>query len=97
MSGKFVLSGLSAIVAGIVLVVLGVQVWLPLAVWAGIAGLIPIVGAYLGAAPALLIALSDSTGTALIVLLFFVVWQQVQDYVLSPRIMKEPWTSPLPW
>ena len=88
-SGKFVLSGLSAIVAGIVLVLLGVQLWLPLAVWAGIAGLIPIVGAYLGAAPAVLIALSDSTGTALIVLLFFVVWQQVYDYVLSPRIMKD--------
>ncbi|HEY7659293.1 MAG TPA: AI-2E family transporter [Actinomycetota bacterium] len=87
-SGKFILGALSAIVIAIVLVALGVQFWFPLAAWAGLASLIPIVGVYIGAAPAILIAFTDSTGTALLVLLFFVAWQLVHDYVLSPRIMK---------
>jgi len=60
----------------------------PLAAWAGFASLIPIVGAYIGGAPAVLIALADSPGKALIVLLFFVIWQQVRDYLVGPRIMK---------
>ena len=46
--------------------------------------MIPIVGAYLGGAPAVLIALADSPTQALVVLIFFVAWQQVRDYVVSP-------------
>jgi predicted PurR-regulated permease PerM len=87
-SGTFVLAGLSAIAAALVLIVMGVSFWFPLAAWAGLAGVIPIVGAYLGAAPAVLIALADSPTKALIILVYFVVWQQVRDYVVSPRVMK---------
>ena len=87
-SGTFVLAGLAMLAAALVLTVMGVQFWLPLAIWAGLAGVIPIVGAYLGAVPAVLIALADSPTKALVVLLYFVAWQQVRDYVLSPRIMR---------
>jgi predicted PurR-regulated permease PerM len=87
-SGTFVLAGLSALAAALVLIVMGVKFWFPLAAWAGLAGVIPIVGSYLGAAPAVLIALADSPSKALIVLVYFVVWQQVRDYVVSPRVMK---------
>ena len=87
-SGSFVLAGLSALVAAIALIAIGVDFWFPLAAWAGFASLIPIVGAYLGGAPAVLIALADSPGKALIVAIFFVAWQQVRDYVVSPRVMR---------
>ena len=87
-SGTFVLAGLSALAAALVLIVMGVKFWFPLAAWAGLAGVIPIVGAYVGAAPAVLIALADTPTKALIVLAYFVVWQQVRDYVVSPRVMK---------
>ncbi len=87
-SGTFVLAGLSALAAALVLIVMGVKFWFPLAAWAGLAGVVPIVGSYLGAAPAVLIALADSPSKALIVLVYFVVWQQVRDYVVSPRVMK---------
>ena len=87
-SGSFIQAGLSAAVTAVALVALGVGFWFPLAAWAGFASLIPIVGAYLGGAPAVLIALADSPGKALLVLLFFVIWQQVRDYFVGPRIMK---------
>ena len=87
-SGSFINAGLSALVAAIALIALGVDFWFPLAAWAGFASLIPIVGAYIGGAPAVLIALADSPTKALIVLAFFVVWQHVRDYVVSPRVMK---------
>jgi predicted PurR-regulated permease PerM len=87
-SGTFVMAGLSALAAAIVLIVMDVSFWFPLAAWAGLAGVIPIVGAYVGAAPAVLIALADSPSKALIVLAYFVIWQQVRDYVVSPRVMK---------
>lgn len=87
-SGTFVLAGLSAATAALALIVMGVDFWFPLAAWAGLAAVIPIVGAYIGAAPAVLIAFADSPTKALIVLAYFVVWQQVRDYVISPRVMK---------
>ena len=87
-SGSFIQAGLSALVTAVALIALGVGFWFPLAAWAGFASLIPIVGAYIGGAPAVLIALADSPGKALIVLLFFVIWQQVRDYLVGPRIMK---------
>jgi predicted PurR-regulated permease PerM len=87
-SGSFIQAGLSAAVTAVALIALGVGFWFPLAAWAGFASLIPIVGAYLGGAPAVLIALADSPGKALVVLLFFVIWQQVRDYFVGPRIMK---------
>jgi predicted PurR-regulated permease PerM len=87
-SGTFVLSALTMLVAALTLVFLGVQFWFPLAIWAGLAGVIPIVGVYLGAAPAVLIALADSPTKALVVLLVFVAWQIVRDYVVSPRVMR---------
>jgi predicted PurR-regulated permease PerM len=88
-SGSFILAGLSSLAAAIVLIALGVQFWFPLAIWAGLASLIPIVGAYLGALPAVLIALAQSPGKAIAVTIFFVVWQQLRDYVIGPPVMKD--------
>jgi predicted PurR-regulated permease PerM len=87
-SGTFVLAGLASLAAALILIVMGVKFWFPLAIWAGLAGVIPIVGSYLGALPAVLIALADSPTKALVVLIYFLVWQQVRDYVVSPRVMK---------
>lgn len=88
-SGSFILAGLSSLAAAIVLIALGVRFWFPLAIWAGLASLIPIVGAYLGALPAVLIALAQSPGKAVAVTIFFVLWQQVRDYIVGPPVMKD--------
>ena len=60
----------------------------PLAVFSGVAGLIPAVGAYIGAAPAVIVGFFQSTLTGILVLVYFIVYQQVENYAIQPRIMK---------
>ena len=56
--------------------------------WAGVADLIPQVGAYLGALPAVLVALTEGPVRAGATVLFFIVYQQFENYVLAPRVYK---------
>ena len=80
-----VLCGAATLVA---LLVLGVPFAVPLALWAGFADLIPLVGAYLGAAPAIIVAFFVSPITGILALVYFVVYQQFENYVLVPRVMR---------
>jgi predicted PurR-regulated permease PerM len=62
---------------------------LVLGVWVGLTEIIPVIGAFLGAVPAVLIALVVPGGgivTALIVAGLFLVAQQVEGNILVPRI-----------
>ena len=56
-------------------------------VWVGVTELIPVIGAFLGAVPAVLLALIESPSQALLVVALFLVAQQVEGNVLVPRIM----------
>ena len=66
----------------------GIPFAVPLAVFSGIAGLIPAVGAYIGAAPAVIVGFFQSGLTGILVLVYFIVYQQVENYAIQPRIMK---------
>ena len=88
-AGNLVTSAICAALAMIVLIVGGVPFAVPLAAWAGIADLIPQVGSYLGAAPAIIVAFFTSPALGIIVLVYFVVYQQFENYFLVPRIMKD--------
>jgi predicted PurR-regulated permease PerM len=67
---------------------LGIPFAVPLAVFSGIAGLVPAVGAYIGAAPAVMVGFFQSGPTGVLILIYFVVYQQIENYVVQPRIMK---------
>jgi predicted PurR-regulated permease PerM len=67
---------------------LGIPFAVPLAVWAALAGLIPAVGAYIGATPAVIVGFFQSGLTGIVVLVYFIVYQQVENYAIQPRIMK---------
>jgi predicted PurR-regulated permease PerM len=56
-------------------------------VWVGVTELIPVLGAFIGAIPAVVLALVDSPVQALIVAGLFLVAQQLEGNVLVPRIM----------
>jgi predicted PurR-regulated permease PerM len=47
---------------------------------------IPVIGTYLAAAIPLLVALLEDPWSALFLLIFVVVYQQIENYVLAPRI-----------
>ena len=67
---------------------IGIPFAVPLALFSGLAGLIPAVGAYIGAAPAVIVGFFQSGLTGVLVLVYFIVYQQVENYVIQPRIMK---------
>lgn len=68
--------------------VLDLPFWLALALWAGITELIPFIGPWLGGAAAATVALTQSVETALLVVVFVVVLQQVEGAWLVPKVMK---------
>jgi predicted PurR-regulated permease PerM len=78
---------IDAVFIGIGLLILGVPLVLPLAVLTFLGGFVPIIGAFVAGAFAVLIALvSQGFTTALIVLAIVVLVQQIEGNVLQPII-----------
>ncbi len=69
------------------LILLGMPYPFVLGLAAGMAELIPVVGPFLGAIPAVLVALFQPTWKLVAVVVLFVVVQQIEQNVLVPRIM----------
>jgi predicted PurR-regulated permease PerM len=71
----------------IVLQALGIPFALPLALWQGfVSQFIPVVGTYIAAAVPLLVALLEDPWKALFFLIFVLIYQQIENYLLAPRI-----------
>lgn len=81
---------LTSIVAGIattvVLLIAGVPYGVLLGLWVAFADLIPLVGATLGAIPAVIIGFTVSVPVGIAVLIFFVLYQQFENHVLQPAV-----------
>ena len=88
MLGNIAVSIIAGGAAGIALSLLGVPYALPLAMWVAIADLIPMVGATLGAIPAAAVAFFSSLWTGIGTVIYFLVYQQVENYLVGPRVMK---------
>jgi predicted PurR-regulated permease PerM len=87
--GQLILSGVVGILTFIGLTILGVEYALTLALIAAVTELLPIIGPFIGAAPAILIALSASPTLALWVMLLYFGIQQFESQVLVPMVMKK--------
>lgn len=87
LNGQLVLAGTIGTTSAIGLWILGIPFFYVLALISAIGELIPIVGPFLAAIPAIGVALTISYKKALLVALFFVVQQQLENHVLVPRIM----------
>ena len=84
---RLLLALTATVVTSIVLMVLGVPYPLPLGLWVGVSGaFIPVVGTYLGGVLVLLVAAGDKPVNALWVLVFFIIYQQLENYVIAPRL-----------
>lgn len=67
--------------------IIGVPYAVALAMWVGIISqFVPTVGTYIAGAVPLLIALAEEPFDALLVLIAILIYQQVENYLLSPRI-----------
>lgn len=85
--GQLIVSTTVGVLVACGLSVLGVRYALFLGLIAGLLDIIPYFGPILGAIPAIVLALMRSPLTALWVLVLFVVVQQLEGSVLSPKIM----------
>lgn len=90
--GRYVMGQVSigliqSIIVLILLSVLGVPYALVISAFAFLLGLIPLVGTVTAAVIASLVALSVSPTTAIVVAVFYLIYMQVEAYIISPRIM----------
>jgi predicted PurR-regulated permease PerM len=84
---RLVLAILSAALTSVFLLAIGVPYWLPLGIWVGvISQFIPTIGTYLAGALPVAIGLLQSLWTGVWVLVFILVYQQVENYFFSPKI-----------
>lgn len=72
---------------GVTLLLLGVPFWLVFAVWVAIVDLLPQVGALLAALPTVAFAALHRPSAGIVELAVFVVYQQVENHLLTPAVM----------
>lgn len=70
----------------IALKILGVPYAAPLALFSAIFDLLPVVGAFIGAAPAIFIGFSISPTVGILVLIIHIVYQQIENNIISPEV-----------
>jgi predicted PurR-regulated permease PerM len=88
---KVALAALSSFFHAVFFAIIGVPYWLPLGVLAGIVGqFIPTIGTYIGVAlPALFTVVSDKPINALWIAVFATIYQQIENYIFTPRISRK--------
>lgn len=85
-NGQVLLAAIAAIMILVPLLILGVGYPVALMVIVFICGLIPMVGHTIGAVIVSLVALFTSPVAALIILAYYILYQQIENYVVQPRI-----------
>lgn len=88
-AGNLATSAICAVCSSIALAIIGVPFSVVLGIWAGIADLIPAIGAYIGLIPAVAVALSQGVIEGVIVLTYFTAYQQLENYYIVPRVMQD--------
>lgn len=87
-TARVVLAAVNATASGIVFLVIGLPSWLALALWTGlVAQFVPAIGTYISIVlPVLVGLLSPNPWLGVIVLAWAIVYQQVENLTIEPRI-----------
>lgn len=88
LGGQLLLSAIIGVTTGIGLWLIGVPFFYVLALISAIGELIPVIGPVLAAIPAVAVAGSVSYQKAIIVIVFFIVQQQLENHILVPKVME---------
>jgi predicted PurR-regulated permease PerM len=92
--GQVAVASINAACSWVMMMIVGIPYAAVLAVGVGFLGLIPMVGATIGAALVCLVAVFDEPKKAIVALIYYVVYQQVENYVVAPRIMQRTVSVP---
>ena len=94
--GQVSIATLNAILSFVMMSLVGIPYAAVLAVSVGLLGLIPLVGATLGAVLVCLVAFFDEPQKAVIAGVYYLVYQQLENYLVAPRIMQRTVSVPGP-
>ena len=87
-----------ATIASIFILIMGLIIGMPyagsLAMFVLICGFIPLIGHFIGMSVVTLVSLTKSPTTALVALAAYVIYVQIENYVITPRIMKRSLSIP---
>ena len=85
---RIILASINSFFTGIVFFLIDMPYWLPLALWVGIvAQFVPTIGTYISAIlPVLVGLLSDRPVVGIIALVWAILYQQVENLLIEPRI-----------
>jgi predicted PurR-regulated permease PerM len=87
--GQLTVATINGVCSYVMMKVVGIPYAAVLAVTVGVLGLVPMIGATLGAVLVVLVALFQSGTAALIVTVYYVLYQQLENYVIAPRVMQK--------
>jgi predicted PurR-regulated permease PerM len=96
MIGNLIISAIAGVSAFIAMEVLRVPFALPLAVFVALADLLPMVGATLGAVVCVIVAFAATElwPNTILLAVFFVLYQQLENYLIAPRVMRNAVAMP---
>lgn len=94
--GQVSVSALNAVLGFIVMSLLGLQFALVLAFVVFLLAIIPLVGSISGAILVVLVALAVDPGAALVLAIYYLIYLQLEAYLISPRVMKVAVSVPAP-
>lgn len=87
-AGNLLVSVVAGVAAYIALLLIGVPAALALAAWVALTDLLPLVGATIGAIPAVVVAFFQGWPTGVAVAAYFLVYQQVENHAVQPVVMR---------
>jgi predicted PurR-regulated permease PerM len=92
--GQAIIAALAAIFILIMGLIIGMPYAGPLAVIVLVCGFIPLVGHFIGMTIVTLVSLTASLSIAAIALASYIIYVQIENYVITPRIMKRSLSIP---
>jgi predicted PurR-regulated permease PerM len=88
MVGALAIAVLAGICTMLLAVIIGLAYPFALAVVVAVLDLIPQIGATLGAVIVSLVGFASSVTTGIVCVIFFIVYQQVENYLIYPNVMR---------
>ncbi len=87
-SGALTVASIDGVTSYVFLTVIEMPYALALALFVALLDLVPLVGATIAAVVVSLIGLTESLGVAITCVIFYVAYQQFENYVIYPRVMR---------
>lgn len=92
--GQLGVATINGLLSYVMMSIIGIPYAAVLAVLVGLLGLIPMVGATIGAVLVLTVALFSSTADAVVVAVYYLVYQQIENYLIAPKVMSRTVSVP---